>query len=182
MGITSCGTGIPARHISNEADFKEADIHEGIDSTLMILEYRLKAQTYRQEIQVIKQYEKLPLIKCYAGQLNQVFTNLLFNAIDSLEEAISQNKDIVPTITISTYMMENIISISIIDNGKGIDESIQSKLFDPFFTTKPVDKGTGLGLSISYQIMLEKHHGRLWCDSIPGKGSKFVIEIPTTLS
>ena len=166
----------------DEADFKEADIHEGIDSTLMILEYRLKAQPYRPEIQVIKQYDKLPLIKCYAGQLNQVFTNLLFNAIDALEEAISQNRDIIPTITISTYITENIISISIIDNGKGIDESIQSKLFDPFFTTKPVGKGTGLGLSISYQIVVEKHCGRLWCDSIAGKGTKFVIEIPINLS
>ncbi|OKH49665.1 histidine kinase [Calothrix sp. HK-06] len=165
----------------DEADFKEADIHEGIDSTLMILEYRLKAQTYRPEIQVIKQYAKLPLIKCYAGQLNQVFKNLLFNAIDALEETISENRDIIPTITISTYMIENIISICIIDNAKGIDESIKSKLFDPFFTTKAVGKGTGLGLSVSYQIVVEKHCGRLWCDSIPGKGSKFFIEIPTNL-
>lgn len=167
----------------DEADFKEADIHEGIDNTLMILQYRLKAQPDRPEIQVIKQYGDLPLIKCYAGQLNQVFTNLLFNAIDALEEVISQNRNLIPTITISTYTTrENILSISIIDNGKGIDESIQSKLFDPFFTTKAVGKGTGLGLSISYQIVVEKHRGRLWCDSIPGKGTKFVIEIPINLS
>ncbi|BAZ14139.1 two-component sensor histidine kinase [Calothrix sp. NIES-4071] len=163
----------------DEADFKEGDIHEGIDNTLMILQNRLKMQPHRPEIQIIKQYAKLPLVKCYAGQLNQVFMNLLSNAIDALEESYAQHKTQNPTITISTHItVDNMVSIYIIDNGKGIDENIKNKLFDPFFTTKPVGKGTGLGLSISYQIVVEKHCGRLWCDSIPGQGTKFVIEIP----
>lgn len=166
----------------DEADFKEADIHEGINNTLMILQSRLKPQPHRPEIQVVKQYAELPLVKCYVGQLNQVFMNLLSNAIDALEESLTQNKTKIPTITIFTYTTkDNMLLISIVDNGNGISQDIQKKLFDPFFTTKPVGKGTGLGLSISYQIIVEKHRGRLWCDSIPGQGTKFVIEIPTNL-
>ena len=160
----------------DEAEFKEVDIHEGIDNTLMILQHRLKPQNHQKEIQVIKEYGKLPLVECYAGQLNQVFMNLITNAIDALEEA-SNSK--LPAISINTELTdENKVLISIRDNGVGIPENICSKLFNPFFTTKAVGKGTGLGLSISYEIVVGKHRGKLWCDSILGQGTKFVIEIP----
>lgn len=163
----------------DEAEFKEADIHEGIDNTLMILQHRFKAQNHQTEIQVIKEYGKLPLVECYAGQLNQVFMNLITNAIDALEEIEVTNNFQVPTIWINTQLTdENKVLISIRDNGVGIPEDIRSKLFNPFFTTKAVGKGTGLGLSISYQIVVEKHRGKLWCDSILGQGTKFVISIP----
>jgi two-component system, NtrC family, sensor kinase len=159
----------------DEAEVKQADIHEGIDSTLMILNHRLKAKPNRAEIQVIKVYSQLPLVNCYAGQLNQVFMNILSNAIDALEEKVSEN----PTISIYTSIIQtNNILITIADNGIGIHENLRNKLFDPFFTTKEVGKGTGLGLSISYQIVVEKHGGKLWCDSAPGKGTKFMIQIP----
>ncbi|HLO86519.1 MAG TPA: AAA family ATPase [Nostocaceae cyanobacterium] len=165
----------------DEAEFKAADIHQGIDNTLMILHHRLKAQPHRPEIQVIKQYGQLPLVDCYAGQLNQVFMNLLSNAIDALEESMkTANKQLTtPSICIHTEITpEHKVLISIADNGLGIPEAIRSKLFDPFFTTKPVGKGTGLGLSISYQIVQEKHGGKLWCDSTLNQGTKFMIEIP----
>jgi signal transduction histidine kinase len=163
----------------DEAEFKEADIHEGIDNTLMILQHRLKAQNHQKEIQIIKEYGNLPLVECYAGQLNQVFMNLITNAIDALEEIEVTNNFQVPKIWINTQLTdENKVLISIRDNGVGIPEDIRSKLFNPFFTTKAVGKGTGLGLSISYQIVVEKHRGKLWCDSILGQGTKFVIEIP----
>ncbi|MBD2608877.1 HAMP domain-containing protein [Scytonema hofmannii FACHB-248] len=163
----------------DEAEFKKADIHEGIDNTLMILQHRLKAQNHQKEIQIIKEYGNLPFIECYAGQLNQVFMNLITNAIDALEEIEVTYNFPVPKIWIHTQLTdENKILISIRDNGVGIPEDIRSKLFNPFFTTKAVGKGTGLGLSISYQIVVEKHRGKLWCDSILGQGTKFVIEIP----
>lgn len=163
----------------DEAEFKEADIHEGIDNTLMILQHRFKAQNHQKEIKIIKEYGNLPLIECYAGQLNQVFMNLITNAIDALEEIEVTNNFQVPIICIHTQLTdENKALISIRDNGVGIPENIRSKLFNPFFTTKAVGKGTGLGLSISYQIVVEKHRGKLWCDSIPGQGTKFMIEIP----
>ena len=168
----------------DEAAYKAVDIHEGIDSTLMILQHRLKPTGDRPEIQVIKDYCQLPLVECYAGQLNQVFMNLLVNAVDALEEfnqgrsyqEIAANPN---TIRIHTYGMgKNLINISIADNGSGISEAVRSKLFNPFFTTKSAGKGTGLGLSISYQIVTEKHGGKLWCDSTHGGGTKFIIEIP----
>ncbi|NEU72054.1 sensor histidine kinase [Hassallia byssoidea VB512170] len=163
----------------DEAEFKEADLHEGIDNTLMILQHRFQAQNHQKEIQVIKEYGNLPLVECYAGQLNQVFMNLIANAIDALEEIEVTNNFQVPIIWIHTQLTnENKVLISIRDNGVGIPENIRSKLFNPFFTTKAVGKGTGLGLSISYQIVVEKHRGKLWCDSILGQGTKFVIEIP----
>ncbi|MBW4602939.1 MAG: HAMP domain-containing protein [Calothrix sp. FI2-JRJ7] len=158
----------------DEAECKEANIHEGIDSTLMILQHRLKAKSNHPEIQIIKDYGQLPLVNCYAGQLNQVFMNILANAIDALEDSFINN----PTIWIHTVLTQNNILISIADNGVGIPENVLSKLFDPFFTTKPVGKGTGLGLSISYQIIVEKHKGKISCDSKLGEGTKFVIEIP----
>jgi signal transduction histidine kinase len=161
----------------DEAECKKADIHEGIDSTLMILQHRLKAQSNHPEIKIIKKYGQIPLVNCYAGQLNQVFMNILANAIDALEESFININN--PTIWIHTELTDdNSILISIDDNGAGIPKNVVGKLFDPFFTTKPVGKGTGLGLSISYQIIVEKHKGKIYCDSKLGEGTKFIIEIP----
>ncbi|MEA5554608.1 ATP-binding protein [Anabaena cylindrica UHCC 0172] len=168
----------------DESEFKAADLHEGIDNTLLILQHRLKTRPEYPAIEVVKDYNKLPLVECYPGQLNQAFMNLLVNAIDALEESaqekIKDDQQIQPgTIWISTQMMtDNQVQIAIADNGVGIPEIVRSRIFNPFFTTKPVGKGTGLGLSISYKIVTEKHHGQMWCDSILGQGSKFVIQIP----
>lgn len=168
----------------NEADFKVVDIHEGLDSTLLILQHRLKPRAERPEIQIIREYSDLPPVECYPGQLNQVFMNLLTNAIDALEEAnqgrspqaMSENPN---TIRIKTQLVEkDWVSIDISDNGTGIPEAVRSRLFDPFFTTKPIGKGTGLGLSISYQIVVDKHGGQMNCDSLPGQGTTFSIRIP----
>ncbi|BAZ13249.1 integral membrane sensor signal transduction histidine kinase [Calothrix sp. NIES-4071] len=160
----------------DEAEFKEADIHEGIDNTLMILQHRLKAKENYSEIEIIKHYGQLPLVHCYAGQLNQVFINLLTNAIDALEEVRKQNHGALICIHTQKTSEQKIL-ITITDNGCGIPETIRNNLFNPFFTTKPVGKGTGLGLSISYQIIVEKHHGKLWYESTVGE-TKFFIEIP----
>ncbi|MBD2459515.1 GAF domain-containing protein [Oscillatoria sp. FACHB-1407] len=174
----------------DEADMKPVNIHEGIDSTLLILRNRLKTNSLGQSLQVIKQYGELPLVECYAGQLNQVFMNILSNAIDALDEVTDA-----PTITISTELMSCAVTesldqdlmcrvpvphavIRIRDNGMGMLEEVQQKLFNPFFTTKPVGKGTGLGLSISYQIVVEKHKGLLKCTSQVGQGTEFWIQIP----
>lgn len=168
----------------DEAEKKSVDIHEGIESTLMILQSRLQATSERSEIQVIKDYGKLPKIDCYAGQLNQVFMNILSNSIDALEEAQEQKSSfhssiIDPQIYIRTEVTNsNNIKIHIADNGPGISAEVQQKLFDPFFTTKSVGKGTGLGMSISYQIVTEKHQGSLQCISVPGQGAEFIIELP----
>lgn len=159
----------------DEAEVKAADLHEGIFSTLMILQSRLKANGEHLEIEVVPEFDELPLVECYVGQLNQVFMNLIANAIDALEDAKVPN----PHIRIETAVLEgDRVAIRIADNGAGMSEEIRLKLFDPFFTTKPVGKGTGLGLSISYQIIVEKHRGQLRCKSIPGQGSEFEIEIP----
>jgi signal transduction histidine kinase len=159
----------------DEAEFKKADIHQGLASTLMILHHRLKAKPNYPAIETIEEYSSIPLVECYVGQLNQVFVNLIGNAIDALEEHQIEH----PQIRIRTEILkENWLSIEISDNGRGIPEEIRSKLFDPFFTTKPIGKGTGLGLSISYQIIVDRHHGKLFCDSELGKGTKFTIEIP----
>jgi signal transduction histidine kinase len=166
----------------DEADCKAVDIHSGIDSTLMILQHRIKATSDRQEIEIIKDYGSLPLIECYAGQLNQVFMNLLSNAIDALEDRCEQHSDFIPQVKISTAINdENLVNISIADNGTGIPERIQSRLFDPFFTTKPVGKGTGMGLSISHQIITERHKGQLECISQPNAGTEFRIRIPSRI-
>ncbi len=163
----------------DEAEKKAVNIHEGIDSTLMILKHRLQAKSDLTKIEVIKEYGNLPLVECYAGQLNQVFMNILANAIDALQEGVGKNQSPTPQIRICTELTSNKqIIIRIADNGPGIPESIQQQLFDPFFTTKPVGKGTGLGLSISYKIITEKHGGKLQCISSFGKGAEFVIEIP----
>jgi two-component system, NtrC family, sensor kinase len=181
----------------DEADKKQVDVHEGLDSTLMILQHRLKSTPARPAIQVVKEYGELPLVECYAGQLNQVFMNLLVNAIDALETTFktgstqetltnadtqsthSTLEQVPPTIWIRTAVIaDERIEISIIDNGPGMPEEVRSRLFDPFFTTKPVGEGTGLGLATSYQIIVEKHLGQLSCISEPGQGAKFVVEIP----
>ncbi|GAB4142932.1 MAG: hypothetical protein Fur0046_19770 [Cyanobacteria bacterium J069] len=169
----------------DEAEFKAVDIHDGIDSTLMILQNRLKGKSDRPEISVHKQYGHLPYVECYAGQLNQVFMNILSNAIDALEEAIAQpdspfrDKTRQPTITIRTDLLNGQwVFIRMSDNGPGIPESVRQRLFDPFFTTKAVGKGTGMGLSISYQIITERHGGTLECLSEPGSGAEFVVKIP----
>ncbi|HEY9800443.1 MAG TPA: PAS domain S-box protein [Leptolyngbyaceae cyanobacterium] len=164
----------------DEAECKKVDIHAGIDSTLMILHSRLKFKSNCSEIQVIKEYGQLPLVECYAGQLNQVFMNIIANAIDALEESLVENKAINnPTIRIRTEITEDQqVIIRIADNGPGIREDIRKRLFDPFFTTKAIGKGTGLGLSISYQIVVEKHQGQIECHSQLGQGTEFVISIP----
>ncbi|MBD2616082.1 PAS domain-containing protein [Nostoc punctiforme FACHB-252] len=171
----------------DEAELKQVNIHEGIDSTLMILDHRLQAKDERPEIKVVKKYGQLPNVTCYPGQLNQVFMNILVNAIDALEKsalngrwsAVNSQTTDNPQIQIITEVIdENSIMVTIADNGLGIDEQVSSKLFDPFFTTKPVGQGTGLGLFISYQIIVEKHGGKLSCFSTPGKGAEFVIKIP----
>ncbi len=168
----------------DESELKKVDIHEGIDSTLMILQNRLKQRSGRPEIMVVKEYGELPMVPCYAGQLNQVFMNLLTNAIDALDERntklkpeeIAANPSVIKIATAVRDSSQIVIAIS--DNGPGIPESIQQRLFDPFFTTKPVGKGTGLGLSISHSIVVEQHGGHLRLHSAPGQGSEFRIEIP----
>jgi signal transduction histidine kinase len=168
----------------DEADMKEVDIHEGIDSTLLILQNRLKAKPEHPKIEIIKEYGKLPLVECYAGQLNQVFMNVINNAIDALDmcnaklspQEIESNPS---KIIISTKVVsDNRVVVRIVDNGPGMTQEVKKKLFDPFFTTKPVGQGTGLGLSISYQIVVQKHSGVLQCESEIGKGTEFWIEIP----
>lgn len=163
----------------DEAGMKPVELREGIESTLLILQSRLKECSEHPEIKIVKRYDEIPKVECYANQLNQVFMNLLCNAIDSLEEAMVSEKQLLPEIHIETQKIEdNIVRIIIADNGPGIAEVTQTKLFEPFFTTKPVGKGTGLGLAISHRIVTEEHQGSIYCISSPGKGAKFVIEIP----
>ncbi len=180
----------------DEAEIKLVDIHEGIESTLMILQHRLQATPQRPAITVVKNYDILPLIECYPSQLNQVFMNILINAIQALEEKMQSHLLLDNyKISIETKLINNnSIEIRIIDNGIGIDKSIEiriidngigidknnlDKIFDPFFTTKPVGKGTGLGLSISYQIITQQHRGELTCNSTRDEKSEFIIKIPT---
>ena len=168
----------------DEAEMKAVNIHEGIDSTLMILQHRLKAKHNHPEIEVIKEYGNLPLVECYAGQLNQVFMNILSNALDALEERGSrlsgaQLRENPSIISIKTEMLApDRVLIRISDNGVGMTDAVCNRLFDPFFTTKPVGKGTGMGLSISYQIVTDRHKGSLKCTSSPGQGAELAIEIP----
>lgn len=176
----------------DEAVMKKVDIHDGLDSTLVILGHRLKAQPHRPTIAVIKEYSPLPTVHCFAGELNQVFMNLLSNAIDALEDEMGQRTaekqatekpdsqvGPAPHIRIQTDLLnDSWVTIRVADNGPGIPEDIRSELFNPFFTTKAVGKGTGLGLSISYQIIVEKHGGKIWCDSKLGQGTEFVIQLP----
>ncbi|MCT7967313.1 CHASE domain-containing protein [Laspinema sp. D1] len=183
---------------TDEAEIKAVDIHQGLNSTLMILQHRLKATAGHQAIQVVKKYSELPLVECYPGQLNQVFMNLLANAIDALEDTLAQtpSKDYIPTLTLCTEVLQKsptetpidggdavnpeFIVIWIEDNASGIPPEIIPNIFNPFFTTKPIGKGTGLGLSISYQIIVEKHLGKLNCFSKLGKGTEFRIQLPVS--
>ncbi|MDZ7950424.1 sensor histidine kinase [Nostoc sp. DedQUE09] len=159
-----------------------ADLHQGLDSTLMILQHRLKANGDRPGIEVIKNYGDLPQVNCYLGQMNQVFMNILANAVDALDEAIMLGKmsNLIPQIKIATEIdSEQLVIIRIADNGVGIPERLKKRLFEPLFTTKTVGKGTGLGLSIAYQIVVEKHKGVLEVNSQPAMGTEFIIKIPT---
>ena len=163
----------------DEAEMKAVNIHEGIDSTLIILQSRLKPKGDCREIQIVKQYGNLPAVECYAGQLNQVLMNMLNNAIDALISQAQMTEGFMPTILIATEIVDSEwVKIKIKDNGIGISSSAQKRIFDPFFTTKPIGQGTGLGLSISYQIVTEKHRGHLKCVSEPGKGTEFLIQLP----
>ncbi len=168
----------------DESAMKEVNIHEGIDSTLLILNNRLTPKAGKQ-INLIKEYGNIPLVDCYVSQLNQVLMNLVVNGIDALEEAQAKgkfdrsNEKEIPTIKIQTEVREKrFVTISISDNGMGMKEEVQQKIFNPFFTTKPVGKGTGIGLAISYQIVVEKHGGRIFCNSQLGEGTEFIVEIP----
>jgi signal transduction histidine kinase len=167
----------------DEAEIKPVDIHSGIDSTLLILQHRLQANGNHPEIVVIKKYGQLPLVNCYVGALNQVFMNILSNAIDALEMGtssweITSETVSLPTVCIHTEVKDaNRVLIRIADNGLGMSESILKRIFNPFFTTKPVGSGTGLGLWISYSIVVNQHRGHLTCSSAPGKGTEFVIDI-----
>ena len=172
---------------TDEAEFKSVDIHEGIDSTLMILQHRLKAKPEQPEIEVLKDYGNVPLVECYAGQLNQVFMNILVNAIDALEESNAKRtyqeiKDNPSRIRIRTSVVNSIwLEVAIADNGVGISKEFQQRIFDPFFTTKPIGKGTGMGMSISYQIVTQKHGCKLECFSTAGEGTEFIIQVPLQL-
>jgi signal transduction histidine kinase len=188
---------------AEQAEKKWVDIHEGLDTTLMILADRLKAKSNYPAIQVIKEYGNLPKVLCYPGLLNQAFMNILTNAIDALEmetedwklgSRYAQNYSLrasssqslipnpqspIPMIQIRTGLLDgNQVMIRIADNGIGMTQEVARKVFDPFFTTKPVGHGTGLGLSICYQIVVEKHGGQLQCISAQGQGTEFLIYIP----
>ncbi len=157
----------------DEAEKKEVDLHEGIDSTLLLLHHRLK-----DKIQVLKHYGNLPLVECYPSQMNQVFMNLLSNAIDAVSDSPQPEK----LIEITTQLVENAgnlhVRIGVRDSGPGVPVEIKSKIFDPFFTTKQIGKGTGLGLAISYQIVVQVHQGRIWIENPPTSGAEFIIELP----
>jgi signal transduction histidine kinase len=184
----------------DESELKPVDIHENIDNTLLILQHRLRPEGNRPEIKVMKDYGQLPLVYCYASQLNQVFMNLFDNAIDALEYQPEPR-----VITISTALIQNskltvqneqgktpnpqslnlnyqYAVIRIADNGIGMCEEVCQHIFDPFFTTKSVGSGTGLGLAISHQIIVEKHKGQIRCISLPGQGTELIVEIPINLT
>lgn len=176
---------------TDEAELKKVDIHEGINSTLLLLGHRVKPNREYSGIEIIKNYSELPLVQCYPAQLNQVFMNILSNSIDALEEKYKATESSSDSIQLSTNISEsqlqiqidtklndNKVVVRISDNGCGISEEVQNKIFDPFFTTKEVGKGTGLGLPISYQIVVEKHQGKIQCFSEIGKGTEFIIEVP----
>jgi two-component system, NtrC family, sensor kinase len=163
----------------DEAEVKNVNLHDGLESTILILQHRLKSKSHDAAIVIHREYSDLPSVECYPGQLNQVFMNILANAIDALESDHGQPKQI----TIRTTMIdEQWIGITIADNGIGMSTPVQERIFDPFFTTKPVGKGTGMGMSISYQIITEKHGGELTCRSGLGEGTEFLIKIPARQS
>ncbi len=185
---------------TDDGQMKKANLHEGLDSVLRILQHRFKEQPNKAGIQIIRQFGRLPMVDCYPSELNQVFMNILTNAIDALEEKMRQDYSFIPQIVIRTELVSSHLSlvknndktldkwfskrhkilIFISDNGKGILPHIQRRIFEPFFTTKPVGKGKGLGLSISEQIIVEKHQGKLKCNSRVGEGTEMVIEMNAT--
>ena len=166
----------------DEAAMKTVNIHEGLDNTLVVINSKLTEKEELREIVIKRKYGDLPRIECYAGQLNQVFLNLLVNAVDALEEAMAEtegkNRDFIPTISLETFVENDSCVIKIADNGVGMMEDVREKIFDAFFTTKPVGSGTGLGLSIAREIIVKQHGGELECFSELGKGTEFVISIP----
>jgi two-component system NtrC family sensor kinase len=170
-----------SRH--DDSQMKPVNLHEGIDSTLLILNHRLKGNGEKPQIQIVKEYGNLPLVECFAGPINQVFMNILSNAIDALEEARSKQAgqempESPSQVRISTEVVGKFVEIKIADNGPGITEEVKERIFDTFFTTKPIGKGTGMGLSISYQIIVERHKGELYCNSELGNGTEFTIRLP----
>lgn len=157
----------------DESERKKVDIHEGIESTILLLQHRLK-----DTISVVKAYGNLPLVECYASQLNQVFMNLISNALDSVSDLENKESSILIKTDVFAGKKGEMVRIAIADNGPGIPENIKNKIFDPFFTTKPVGKGTGLGLAIAYQIIVEVHGGAIYLNTSPQQGAEFVLEIP----
>ncbi|MEH1897391.1 MAG: response regulator [Nostoc sp.] len=170
-----------SRH--REAGKKLANLHEGLESTLLILGHRFKRNAHQPAIQLIKEYGDLPLIECFPGEINQVFMNLICNAIDAIEES-HKTKDIDTiyqypgVIKIKTEAIGEQVILRVADNGSGIENADKIKIFDAFYTTKPVGKGTGLGLSIAYQIVVNNHHGKITYHSKPGEGIEFIVELP----
>ncbi|MEH2381294.1 MAG: response regulator [Nostoc sp.] len=168
---------------SREAGNKLTNLHEGLESTLLILGHRLQANAHRPTIQLIKEYGELPPIECYPGEINQVFMNLICNALDAIEE-IQKNQDFEEiskypgVIRIQTESIGERVILRIADNGSGISEADRTKIFDAFYTTKTIGKGTGLGLSIAYQIVVNNHRGKLTFHSTQSYGTEFVIELP----
>jgi two-component system, NtrC family, sensor kinase len=167
----------------DEAEHKVVDLHEGLDSTLLILKHRLTPANSKVRIGVERDYGTIPSVECYAGQVNQVFMNLISNAIDALsawhaDRSTEAQIAVPPLIRITTALVDEAVVVKITDNGPGIPAAIQSRLFDPFFTTKAVGQGTGLGLSISYQIVVDRHGGQLFCESVEHQGSTFVVVLP----
>lgn len=170
----------------DEEQARSVNLHQGLDGTLLLLESRLKPRNHRPGVQVIKDYGTIPLITCYPGPLNQVFMNLLINALDAMEEKSSEERfsesaapaPIQPQIQIQTQAVGDRVLVKIADNGRGIPEPLHPRLFEPFVTTKPTGKGTGLGLAICRQIIVEQHKGNLWFTSAPGEGTEFWIELP----
>ena len=167
---------------TDEAESKSTNLHEGIDSTLILLGHRLNKQFNLPTIQIVKEYGNIPDVECYPSSLNQVFMNILANAIDALEEAMEMGKQEYPTIWISTKMVgEDQVKICIANNGLSIPAKAQESLFEPFFTTKAVGKGTGMGMSISQEIVVTRHKGSINFTSVPGKNTEFVVQIGVNL-
>lgn len=167
----------------DEAECKAVDIHDGIESTLLILQHRFKSQSERPTIEVVKEFGTLRQIECFAGQLNQVFMNIISNAIDALETGLKENPTAQenPKIVLRTETCADNIVISISDNGAGMPTAVKDRIFDPFFTTKPVGTGTGMGMAISHQLVVEKHRGEIACHSEEGVGTTFTITLPVRL-
>ncbi|MEM1425320.1 MAG: ATP-binding protein, partial [Cyanobacteria bacterium P01_H01_bin.130] len=174
----------------DEATFKAADIHQGIDNTLMILHHRWSGKAGRAQVEIVKRYGEVPMVECCPGQLNQVFMNLLSNAIDALDDvrqdpedggkgAAKEDRDSLTIVITTTYQPStHTVQVAIADNGSGISPANQRKLFDPFFTTKPVGRGTGLGLAISHEVITKQHGGTIEVSSVLGEGTTFTVTLP----